>query len=39
MVMAMAMMVETTKAVRFPPSTTPAANFCSSLPRSSSVIH
>ncbi|KAB5516864.1 hypothetical protein DKX38_027512 [Salix brachista] len=39
MVMAMAMMAETTKAVRFPPSTTPAANFCSSFPRSSSVIH
>ncbi|KAF9664230.1 hypothetical protein SADUNF_Sadunf17G0134500 [Salix dunnii] len=38
MMMAMAMMIETTKAVRFPPFTTPAANFCS-LPRSSSVIH
>ncbi|KAG6743404.1 hypothetical protein POTOM_054358 [Populus tomentosa] len=38
MMMAMAMMIETTTAVRFPPLTTPAANFCSSLPRSSSVI-
>ncbi|XP_011046046.1 PREDICTED: uncharacterized protein At3g49140-like isoform X1 [Populus euphratica] len=38
MVMAMAMMIETTTAVRFPPSTTPAANFFSSLPRSSPVI-
>ncbi|KAL9381542.1 hypothetical protein Peur_027199 [Populus x canadensis] len=38
MMMAMAMMIETTTAVRFPASTTPAANFCSSLPRSSSVI-
>ncbi|CAK7338728.1 unnamed protein product [Dovyalis caffra] len=34
----MAMMTETTPAVRFPPSTTPAANFCCSLPRSSSAI-
>ncbi|KAJ6766796.1 hypothetical protein OIU79_022707, partial [Salix purpurea] len=38
MMMSMAMMTETTTVVRFPPSTAPAANFCSSLPRSISAI-